>query len=101
MLGHPAHVHGARGGDAARGGSSAGPRPPRPRRATAAPLNTAPGTVPGVRGIRWRRASLAAAVALLLLLLALYALDRAGGHARASDAYAALALALIAGAVAA
>lgn len=71
----------------------------------AAPPGSAPGTVRGVRrGNRrrtWVRPVAAAVLALLLLLLALYALDRAGGHTRASDVYAALAVALIAGALAA
>jgi hypothetical protein len=39
------------------------------------------------------------AIALLLLLLALYALDRAGGRTRASDAAAAVAVSLIVGAM--
>jgi hypothetical protein len=38
-------------------------------------------------------------IALLLLLLALLALDRAGAHTRASDPFAALAVAILVGAL--
>ncbi len=65
------------------------------------PGSSAPGTVRGVQGgqrDRWLRPVLAGVIALLLVLAALYALDRAGSHAHA-DAWAALAVALIAGAV--
>lgn len=40
-------------------------------------------------------------LALLILTVLLVLLDRAGGHVRSSDAYAVVAVALIAGAVAA
>ncbi len=65
------------------------------------PASSAPGTVPGVRGTRWRRALLAGLLALALLLLGLYALDRAGGRVDTSDVWGAVAVSLIAGAVAA
>jgi hypothetical protein len=65
-------------------------------------VSSAPGTVGSVRGegrsSRWRRPLLAGLLALAVLLLVLLLVDRAGGTVLATDAVAAVAVAVIVGA---